>query len=507
MRTRTNKPLRSLACALVCALTALPLAAQQADLSEQDITNAVSDELMGDPAIGAHAVEVETDDGVVTLSGDVPHVLAKERAEDIASMVKGVEAIINRIDVRAPVRADTEIQEDIEDALLADAATESWEIVVDVDLGRATLTGSVDSWQEKQLAGTLAKSVQGVTGLQNDITVDYETDRMDREIEKEIEAALDWDAYIDDALISVSVEDSEVSLSGTVGSVAEKNRAFNKAWVAGVRSVDDDGLQIEWWARNEVLREDKYVARSEEEIRNAVNKAFLYDPRVPSATVDVEVDAGTVTLRGAVDNLKARRAAARDARNVVGVWSVRNQLMVRADNVSDARIERSVEDAIRRDPYLNRYDIVVSVTDGEVYLYGSVDSTFEKSTADTIASRQIGAVAVHNHLAVNTDTVSRYGPYSDEPYLYDYDWYEPETQRGGKSDWELRRDIVDELFWSPFVDRADVDVEVEDGVATLRGTVDTWNERQAARENAFEAGAVGVDNNLTVEYGPDYYSP
>ncbi len=40
----------------------------------------------------------------------------------------------------------------------------------------------------------------------------------------------------------------------------------------------------------------------------------------------------------------------------------------------------------------------------------------------------------------------------------------------------------------------------------LTGTVDTWAERQAATENAYEGGAIVVDNDLAVQYGPDYYT-
>jgi osmotically-inducible protein OsmY len=57
------------------------------------------------------------------------------------------------------------------------------------------------------------------------------------------------------------------------------------------------------------------------------------------------------------------------------------------------------------------------------------------------------------------------------------------------------------------VDRDEVTVTVDDGVAELTGTVETWNERRAAEENAYEGGAVTVDNDLGVEFGPDYYSP
>jgi osmotically-inducible protein OsmY len=76
-----------------------------------------------------------------------------------------------------------------------------------------------------------------------------------------------------------------------------------------------------------------------------------------------------------------------------------------------------------------------------------------------------------------------------------------------KSDWEIRQDIENQLFWSPFVDEDQVQVSVEGGVATLTGEVDTWGERQAAVENALQGGAASVDNNIQVTNPPSARRP
>lgn len=482
------------------------LAFAQEELSDTEISNAVNDELMDDPATPAWNIDVSTSQGIVTLDGSVNNILAKDRAEKIAATVKGIRGIVNRIEVEAPYRSDTEISEDVRDSLLWNAATESWEISTSVDEGIVTLTGTVDSWQEKQLAAKVVKGVRGVQGIDNNIQVAYETERSDIEIQNEIDQALRWDAYVDDTLIDVSVDDNEVSLSGTVGSYAEKLEAGNEAWVSGVTGVENN-LEVAYWARDERLRKDKYVDMLDSEIKDAINDAYLYDPRVNMFDITVDPDGGYVTLRGTVDNLKAKRVAAQDARNVVGVWSVDNRIKVRPGTPSDSQIEENVEDALDSDPYVEQFEITVSVVDGEVYLYGDVGSYFEKARADDIAATQVGVRKVNNFLTVNSYERDFYDPYVDDWYTYDYDWYETVEVDTGKSDWEIREDIKDELFWSPFVDSDKVNVEVDNGEATLTGTVETWQERQAATENAFEGGAVTVDNDLNVEYGPEYYYP
>jgi osmotically-inducible protein OsmY len=69
-----------------------------------------------------------------------------------------------------------------------------------------------------------------------------------------------------------------------------------------------------------------------------------------------------------------------------------------------------------------------------------------------------------------------------------------------KSDWEIAQD-KDELWRSPYVDSDQITVSVKDGVATLRGLVDSRAEQRAAIENAYEGGALSVRDGLAVKGG------
>ncbi len=495
--------------ALIVSNATTDVLAQEANLSDMDISQAVTDALIQDPGVNSNRVDVVTSDGVVTLSQMVNNILAKDRAAEVAQTVKGVRAVVNTIDVRAPLLSDADIQQGIRSAWLRNSATDAYELAVSVNNGIATLSGTADSWQKKQLAATVAKGVRGVRGIENNIDIRYEDDRSDYKIETEIKEALRWDVLVDDTLIAVDVEDGEVTLTGTVGSAAEKTYAIADAWVLGVASVDADGLDVASWARDDRFRQQKYVQKNDTEIVTAVEDALIYDPRVISFDIDVSASNGIVTLSGKVDNLKAKRAAAQTARNVVGVWRVTNNITVRSATVSDSTIRSKAENALATDPYVERYDITLAVVDNEVYLYGDVDDYFEKARAEDVVSAIEGVVAVHNRLNVEDayDTYT-YDPYVDDWSLYDYSWV-PDTgdRRTAKSDWEIQEDIESELFWSPFVDSDEITVTVDDGVATLSGTVETMSERAAAEKNAYDGGAVAVDNDLNVIYGPDYYNP
>jgi osmotically-inducible protein OsmY len=301
-------------------------------------------------------------------------------------------------------------------------------------------------------------------------------------------------------LIDVEVDDGKVKLSGAVGSAAEKRQARWDAWVAGVTDVDSSALKIGKWARDEDRRKVTHVAKAEGEVRDAVNDANLYDPRVKSFNVIPSVTGNTVTLRGMVDNLKAKHAAAENARNTVGVASVVNRLKVRpVASRTDERIEDAVRATLARDPYVDRYEINVDVVDGTAYLSGVVDSYFEKAQAEDAASRVNGVVDVSNALAVtDTNWPILYDPYVYDWHVYDYGWYDYAPAYAVKPDKDIQASIESELWWSPFIDSDEVTVEVEDGVATLTGAVDSWSERRAATNNALEGGAIAVDNELIV---------
>jgi osmotically-inducible protein OsmY len=129
-----------------------------------------------------------------------------------------------------------------------------------------------------------------------------------------------------------------------------------------------------------------------------------------------------------------------------------------------------------------------------------VSTYYEKAEAENEAASVLGVSDVSNQInVVDITEPMTYDPYVDDEYLYEYTWYDYAPAGAIETDWDIRDEINDEMWWSPYVDSDEVTVSVEDGVATLTGTVDSWMEYDAARENAFEGGATGVVNRLTVE--------
>ncbi len=495
---------------LLTLTTCIGIGAVQAgpkEITDNGIENSIENEYLSDNAIPFNDIDVVAQDGIVTLEGIVDNILAKERATAVARTVKGVRSVVNLLEVR-PVAGMTSkrLEADVDSALITDPATESYEIAVNAtNDGVVTLSGEVESWQEMMLSGKVVRTVSGVTEVRNRLSIEYPDDRPDFEIRPEVERRLEWDTLVDDGLIDVRADDGIVYLTGTAGSAAEKNRAITDAWVGGVDRVEADGLKVERWARDENMREGKYKVKTDGQIKDALQTAFLYDPRVNSYKVNTDVDEGYVTLKGIVDNIKSKQSAEIVTRNTVGVTGVQNLIKVRSDEViSDDELTQLLEERIIRDPYLEPYEVSLMVDSGVVHLYGQVDDYFEKLRAENLAYAAKGVKEVKNQIdAADKESIVIQNPYVDsyDTYIWHGFPYYPTTlpfNNPTKRDPEIARNITWEFFWSPYVDAEDITIEVYRGVAKLKGDVESLREKNAATENAMEGGAVSVENDLVV---------
>ena len=443
-------------------------------IEDKIVTQVVEAKLVLDKIISGHQIDVETKVGIVTLSGAVNSLLDKDRAVELAQMVKGVRSVIDRINVNPEKRSDDEISNDVTESLFADPAADSYEITIEVNEGEVTLTGTVNSWAEKDLSRDIVRDVPGVKKIVDKLEVTYRS-RPDFEIEADIKGLLATDVRIDDILIDVECKDGNVSLSGVVGSFYERIRAHHKSRVAGVKSVNSDNLEIQWWARDKMKRYGKGSDLTNQKIAEALRLAFTQDPRVFSLNPDISVYKGVVTLSGTVDNLRAKRAAEETALNTIGVRRVKNILKVRPDSLEadDVILER-VKKALKRDPFVDEEKITIKVHNARVRLYGTVESHFVRARADMAASGAAGIIDVDNNLDIHKVT----------------SWTDDEA---------IVEDIESEYFWSPFVDGDEIKAIVKEGVAYLTGTADSHFERRMAAKNALEAGAKRVVNETTVD--------
>jgi osmotically-inducible protein OsmY len=499
-------------------LPSLQAASTKKAITDSGITTTVEDELVLEKGVFPNDVNVSTSQGITTLSGSVDNLLAKERVVKIAESIRGVRGVIDQTIVTQLSRPDEDIRKDIQAALLQDPATESYPVTVTVQDAVATLSGSVGSYAESQLTTRIAEGVKGIKEVRNEVTINFTAKSTDPEIAAAVKSRLEWDLWINGGLIKPVVKDGKVTLTGTIGSAISKSRAFDDAWVNGVTSVDDTNLIIEPWAHNGARRQLKYASKSDGEVQRAVQAALHLDPRVSAFSPEVTVEDGVVILGGEVGNLKAKSAAEQDAKNTVSVWQVDNHLKVRSkESIVAADMEKQLKSALSWDPWLDSSTIDVAVINHIAYLSGGVESSFQKAEAQDVASRTKGVLEIRNHLKIQPDyAISDYDYYSDYDYGYygDYGYsgwpyadynespYNVSEMSGPqpyKSDAKIKKSIEDRFFWSPFVDRNDIKVTVNGGVATLTGTVGTWIGWGEAEKDSHKGGASFVRDRVTVD--------
>lgn len=469
-------------------------------IADRTITIAVEHALLFGDDVFPYEVEVTTQQGIVTLSGTVENLLNQERVAAIAGCIRGVRGVVNLVTVAPQPRADVDIAMDVQEALRSDPASESYKVQVAVQQGLVTITGTVGSYAERLLAERIVKGIRGVIEIRDGIAVAYQGQRSGPEIAGDIRDRLQWDIWLGDDRIAVAMKDGAAFLTGSVACVRDTRRAFEDAWVDGVRSVDISGLHVDPWIRDDAQRAMINVPTSDHDIGQAILAAWHLDPRTSGSRLAVTVEDGEATISGAVGNLRARISAAQDAQNTVGVASVANRVQVRpAVHVTDAVIASRVTAALAADPLLTEVAIVVSVRNGVAALIGSVDSRYQRSEAMDIAARITGVVMIHDDLALAQDDASRHANLKmlDDAILSTPSYDAAPTL----SDAQIKRAIEHRLSLSPDVDRSGITVAVTAGVATVSGTARSWIGRREAAQDARLGGATRVVDHLDVARG------
>ncbi|MCI0660187.1 MAG: BON domain-containing protein, partial [Acidobacteria bacterium] len=121
-------------------------------------------------SVPADQITVAVRDGWVTLEGSVDSIFQKEAAESAVQYLGGVRGIANQIAVLSKT-SSAAVSEKIEEALRRNAEVEARRIKIETLNGVVTLSGTVDSWTEKEEAERAARSAPGVTKVENHIVI------------------------------------------------------------------------------------------------------------------------------------------------------------------------------------------------------------------------------------------------------------------------------------------------------------------------------------------------
>jgi len=208
-----------------------------------------------EPYVNLHRfpVHFEYSDGVLTLEGNVEHIMAKKKALEVAAAIPGVTGIADRLRlVPAQQMQDGEIRDHVCNALLAENMLSScaiWAIVkgkpevireadqdvdgsidVEVNDGVVILNGAVGSLSAKRLIGVLAWWVPGSRDVINGIEVAPPEADNDDEVVDAIRLVLEKDPFVNASQVKVTCRNYSVTLEGIIKNETQRQIVKADCW-------------------------------------------------------------------------------------------------------------------------------------------------------------------------------------------------------------------------------------------------------------------------------------
>jgi hyperosmotically inducible protein len=251
--------------------------------------------------------------------------------KDVSSMPKDVSRMVDEARLTASVKTALALNRHLKNA----------EIGVSVTDETVSLSGSVGTEIQKQLAGEIVLSIKGVNKLQNNLVVNkllsLRPDVRERTlgeklddltIEASIKTAFLLNNNIQARSISVSSNRGMVTLTGTVDSPAEADLARTIANdVEGVVSVENK-LEAKQAGGNPPAES---IGEKIDDVRIAVQvrAALMVNRNVDSSEIEVSSGNGIVTLTGIVHNGAEKDLAQKIVEDCWGVKGVVNELRIK----------------------------------------------------------------------------------------------------------------------------------------------------------------------------------
>jgi len=211
---------------------------------------------------------------------------------------------------------DYDVREAVKNELAWSPKVDADRIAVSVTDGAVTLTGQVGSYLEKWEANRIAKRVYGVTGVANDLEIDYsgastqDTDLLQRALQ-----ALEWNLEVPSGAVRPTVSNGWVTLTGNVAwnfqREAAESSIRNLSGVIGV--TDEITLKIQ---------------PTPKDVSKRISDALIRNAQLDARRISVKTDGSTAVLDGSVSSWAERDEAETAAWSAPGVNVVKNNLQV-----------------------------------------------------------------------------------------------------------------------------------------------------------------------------------
>lgn len=216
----------------------------------------------------------------------------------------------------------------------------------------------------------------------------------DNRIESSFKKSFIYKTYLKDEHIKISSKDGVVTLSGDVIDENHKPMAENIAGaLPGVTSVDN---LIEFKGENPAEKSDTWI-------RMKVQSALLFHRNVNASKTEVYVQDGVVTLKGEANSQAQKDLTTEYAKDIDGVKSVENALVLRkhktlAEKIDDASVTAQVKTALMLNRSTSAVKTKVETNNGRVILSGKATSTTEKDLVSKVVEDVHGVKSIVNNM-------------------------------------------------------------------------------------------------------------
>jgi len=215
------------------------------------------------------------------------------------------------------MRLDSEIRGDVQNELQWDPSLDETGLGVNVKDAVVTLVGTVPHYADRYAAEEVAKRVNGVRAIANEIEVKIPKlgERSDTDIANAAASALKWNFSIGAFNIKAIVKHGWVTLSGQVTYGYQRSVAEGLVrYLLGVTGVT-----------NEITIKP---AVKMIDVKEKIEAAFQRQAHFDAKDIDIRLNDNQVTLKGYVHSWREKDDASRAAWAAPGVSKVENQLLV-----------------------------------------------------------------------------------------------------------------------------------------------------------------------------------
>lgn len=296
--------------------------------------------------------------------------------------------------------------------------------------------------------------------------------------------------------INVDTVDGRVTLHGKVETAAEKDKAAAVAQKIDGATEVRNLLQVVPSAAQDVVK------ASDADLTDKVQQALKSDKALADSSIKVQsVNSGVVLLAGKAATLSDHLRALETARAVPGVQRVTSEIespdkvaddeirrdrksagdnaVSATDMVTDAYITSAVKMRLMANGDTPALDINVDSQNGNVTLFGIVPTQAAKTAAEMEAKKVDSVRTVRNDLQIVAKS---------------------QQDKVEVKDDEITRKVNEAIEKRDALDKADIDVEVKNGVVRLTGTVPNESLRLLSATTARSiTGVRSVQDELKID--------